>query len=141
MFPPELITFAVTMIIRALIDKWAQASDNNRAKEESRNAGEIRDHAAGQDVRERMGLIFGITTAILAVMAFAVIIGFRIIAPAFTDIAVYFAYPEAGGFSFPFIFESVEKMKFMELPGITFLPSDSHTLAAITGAIFGRVRR
>lgn len=141
MFPPELITFAATMIIRALVDKWAQASDNARAKEEARGVAEIRDHAAGLDVRERMGILFGITTSILAIMAFAVIIGFRIIAPGLLDVPVYFAYSESGGFSFPFIFESVEKTKFIELPGITFLPSDSHTLAAITGAIFGRVRR
>jgi hypothetical protein len=141
MFPPELITFAVTMIIRALVDKWAQASDNARAKEEARGEMVRADHKAASDIRERMGILFGVTTSILAIFAFAVIIGFRIIAPAFTDVTVYFAYTETGGLKIPFLFESIEKMKFMAFPGVTFLPSDSHTLAAITGAIFGRVRR
>lgn len=85
-------------------------------------------------------LLFGWTTALLAVMAFTCIIGVRIVGPLFFDVPVYFAFSETSR-GFLFFLEPVQRIQYLELPGITFLPSDSHLLSAIAGAFFGRVRR
>ena len=141
MFPPEVITFIVTFILRAVVDKWMQAGEDRRMeKAMDRDMAEIEANAQ-TNVRSQIGkAIFGWTTAVLALIAFSTIIGFRIVAPAFMDVPVYFAFQQDTS-GFLFLTKSREVMQFVELPGITFLPADSHMLCAIAGAFFGRIRR
>ena len=141
MFPPQVITFIVTFVLRAIIDKWMQAGEDRRMeKAMDRDMAEL-EATAQASVRNSISkMLFGWTTAILAIVAFTTIIGFRIVAPAFLDVPVYFAYQESTS-GFFFLLKSKEVMQFVELPGITFLPADGHLLSAIAGAFFGRVRR
>ena len=141
MFPPQVITFIITFVLRAIIDKWMQSGEDKRMERAMAFKMAEMEVNAQASVRNNISkMLFGWTTAILAIMAFASIIGFRIIAPAFLDVPVYFAFQEntAGFF---LLLKSREVMQFVELPGITFLPSDGHLLSAIAGAFFGRVRR
>lgn len=141
MFPPQVITFIVTFVLRAIIDKWMQAGEDRRMeKAMDRDMAEL-EASAQNNVRNNISkMLFGWTTAILAIVSFTTIIGFRIIAPAFLDVPVYYAYQESTS-GFFFLLKSKEVMQFVELPGITFLPADGHLLSAIAGAFFGRVRR
>jgi hypothetical protein len=141
MFPPQVITFIITFVLRAVIDKWMQSGEDRRMeKAMDRDMAEIEANSQASVRGSISKMLFGWTTAILAIMAFTTIIGFRIIAPAFLDVPVYFAYQE-NTTGFLFLLKSKEVMQFVELPGITFLPSDGHLLSAIAGAFFGRVRR
>jgi hypothetical protein len=141
MFPAEVITFIVTFVLRALIDKWMQSGEDRRMeKAMDRDMAEMEANAQNNVRNNISKMLFGWTTAILAMIAFSTIIGFRIVAPAFMDAPVYFAYQESTQ-GFLFLLKSRDVMQFVELPGITFLPSDSHMLSAIAGAFFGRVRR
>lgn len=141
MFPPQVITFIVTFVLRAVIDKWMQAGEDRRMeKAMDRDMAEMEANAQNNVRNNISKMLFGWTTAILAIVAFATIIGFRIIAPAFLDVPVYFAYQESTS-GFLFLLKAKEQMHFVELPGITFLPADGHLLSAIAGAFFGRVRR
>jgi hypothetical protein len=141
MFPPEILTFIITFVLRAVIDKWMQAGEDRRMeKAMDRDMAEMEVNAQN-NVRASIGkMLFGWTTAILAIISFGCIIGFRIIAPAFLDVPVYFAFQQDTS-GFLFLLKSREVMQFVELPGITFLPADSHMLSAIAGAFFGKVRR
>lgn len=141
MFPPEVITFIVTFVLRALIDKWMQAGEDRRMERAMDKDFAIMEAESQACVRAQIPkLLFGWTTALLAVMAFTCIIGVRIIGPLFFDVPVYFAFSETSR-GFLFFIEPVQRIQYLELPGITFLPSDSHLLSAIAGAFFGRVRR
>jgi hypothetical protein len=141
MFPAEVITFIVTFVLRALIDKWMQSGEDRRMeKAMDRDMAEMEANAQNNVRNNISKMLFGWTTAILAIIAFGTIIGFRIVAPAFMDTPVYFAYQESTQ-GFLFLLKSRDVMQVVELPGITFLPSDSHMLSAIAGAFFGRVRR
>jgi len=141
MFPPEILTFIITFVLRAVIDKWMQAGEDRRMeKAMDKDMAEMEVNAQN-NVRASIGkMLFGWTTAILAIISFACIIGFRIVAPAFLDVPVYFAFQQDTS-GFLFLLKSREVMQFVELPGITFLPADSHMLSAIAGAFFGKVRR
>ena len=141
MFPPQVITFIVTFVLRALIDKWMQAGEDRRMERAMERDFAHMEVEAQHSVRSQIPkLLFGWTTAVLAIMAFTCIIGVRIVGPLFFDVPVYFAFTETSR-GFLFLIEPVEHIKYLELPGITFLPSDSHLLSAIAGAFFGRVRR
>ena len=141
MFPPEVITFVVTFVLRAIIDKWMQAGEDRRMERAMDKDFAVMEAEAQSCVRAQIPkLLFGWTTALLAVMAFACIIGVRIVGPLFFDVPVYFAFNETSR-GFLFFIEPVQRIQYLELPGITFLPSDSHLLSAIAGAFFGRVRR
>jgi hypothetical protein len=141
MFPPEIITFLITFVLRAVIDKWMQAGEDRRMeKAMDRDMAQIEANAQASVRSNISKMLFGWTTSILAIIAFGTIIGFRIIAPAFMDVPVYFAFQEDTT-GFLFLLKSREVMQFIELPGITFLPADSHMLSAIAGAFFGKVRK
>lgn len=140
MFPPEVITFVITFALRTVADKWMQSGEDRRAeKAMDREVLEL-ELKAQNEVRDKIpSMIFGMTTAALAIIAFTCIIGVRIIAPIFIDVPVYFAFNEE---SASFFFRSpMTKVQYMELPGITFLPSDSHLISAIAGAFFGKVKK
>lgn len=141
MFPPEVITFIVTFVLRAIVDKWMQAGEDRRM-EKAMDKDFAQIEASSQNsVRAQIPkLLFGWTTAVLALMAFTCIIAVRIVGPLFFDVPVYFAFTEVSR-GFLFLLEPASKIQYLELPGITFLPSDSHLLSAIAGAFFGRVRR
>ncbi len=141
MFPPQVITFIVTFVLRAIIDKWMQSGEDRRMeKAMDRDWAELESHNQNNVRAQIPKLLFGWTTAILALMAFTCIIGVRIVGPLFFDVPVYFAFSETSR-GFLFLLEPAERIQYLELPGITFLPSDSHLLSAIAGAFFGRVRR
>ena len=141
MFPPEVITFIVTFVLRAIVDKWMQAGEDRRMERAMDKDFAIMEAESQSCVRAQIPkLLFGWTTALLAVMAFTCIIGVRIVGPLFFDVPVYFAFSETSR-GFLFFLEPVQRIQYLELPGITFLPSDSHLLSAIAGAFFGRVRR
>tara|TARA_Y100000593_G_scaffold77532_1_gene143580 strand:- start:15 stop:440 length:426 start_codon:yes stop_codon:yes gene_type:complete len=141
MFPPQVITFIVTFILRALVDKWMQAGEDRRMEKAMDREWVELEVESQNNIRAQIPkLLFGWTTAILAIMAFSCIIGVRIVGPLFFDVPVYFAFSETSP-GFLFLLEPTEKIQYLELPGITFLPSDSHLLSAIAGAFFGRIRR
>lgn len=141
MFPPQVITFIATFVLRALVDKWMQAGEDRRMERAMERDFAKMEVEAQHSVRSQIPkLLFGWTTALLAVMAFTCIIGVRIVGPLFFDVPVYFAFSETSR-GFLFFTDSVQRIQYLELPGITFLPSDSHLLSAIAGAFFGRVRR
>jgi len=141
MFPPEVITFIVTFVLRAIVDKWMQAGEDRRMERAMDKDFAVMEAESQSCVRAQIPkLLFGWTAALLAVMAFTCIIGVRIVGPLFFDVPVYFAFSETSR-GFLFFLEPVQRIQYLELPGITFLPSDSHLLSAIAGAFFGRVRR
>ena len=141
MFPAEVITFIVTFVLRAIVDKWMQSGEDRRMEKAMDRDWADLETKIQTDVRAQIPkLLFGWTTSLLALLAFSCIIGVRIVGPLFFDVPVYFAFPERSR-GFLFILEPAAKIQYLELPGITFLPSDSHILSAIAGAFFGRVRR
>ena len=141
MFPAEVITFIVTFVLRAIVDKWMQSGEDRRMEKAMDRDWADLESKNQTDVRAQIPkLLFGGTTSLLALLAFSCIIGVRIVGPLFFDVPVYFAFTEMSR-GFLFILEPAAKIQYLELPGITFLPSDSHILSAIAGAFFGRVRR
>jgi hypothetical protein len=141
MFPPEVITFSVTFILRTIADKWIQSGEDRRAEKAMDRDMLKLELEAQHHIRGKMSdKIFSITASILAIIAFTCIIGLRIVGPMFTDTPVYFAFTETSG-GFLWLLNPTTKVQYMELPGITFLPSDSHLIAAIAGAFFGKVRK
>ena len=141
MFPPQVITFIVTFVLRAIVDKWMQVGEDRRMERAMERDFAHMEVESQRCVRAQIPkLLFGWTTSLLAVMAFTCIIGVRIVGPLFFDVPVYFAFTETSG-GFWFLVDSVERIQYLELPGITFLPSDGHLLSAIAGAFFGKLRR
>lgn len=141
MFPPEVITFIVTFVLRTLADKWMQAGEDRRMEKAMDKDMAEMEVQAQHSVRGHIPkMLFGLTTSLLAIIAFVCIIGVRIVAPLFFDVPVYFAFNEQSA-GFMFFVDSVSRVQYMELPGITFLPSDSHLISAIAGAFFGKVRK
>jgi len=102
MFPPQVITFIVTFVLRALIDKWMQAGEDRRMERAMERDFVHMEVDAQKSVRAQIPkLLFGWTTAVLAIMAFTCIIGVRIVGPLFFDVPVYFAFTETSrGFLF-----------------------------------------
>jgi len=141
MFPPEVITFIVTFVLRTIAEKWMQSGEDRRMeKAMDRDMAEM-EVQAQTDVRGKIPqMLFGWTSALLALLAFSCIIGVRIVGPLFFDVPVYFAFTEKTQ-GFLFLISSIDKMQYMELPGITFLPADGHILSAIAGAFFGKIRK
>ena len=84
MFPPEVITFIVTFVLRAIVDKWMQAGEDRRMERAMDKDFAVMEAESQACVRAQIPkLLFGWTTALLAVMAFTCIIGVRIVGPLF----------------------------------------------------------
>lgn len=142
MFPPEVLTFIVTFVLRTVAEKWL-SSGEEKARARAMELQMIEQELKAQNSIRAMidKALFGWTMSILAFIAFGCIIGVRIVGPLFIpDIPIFYAYPEETG-GFLFFTSGSEKVKFEQMQGITFLPSDSHILSAIAGCFFGRIRK
>jgi len=142
MFPPEVLTFIVTFVLRTVAEKWL-SSGEEKARARAMELQMIEQELKAQNSIRAMidKALFGWTMSILAFIAFGCIIGVRIVGPLFIpDIPIFYAYPEETS-GFLFFTSGSEKVKFEQMQGITFLPSDSHILSAIAGCFFGRIRK
>jgi hypothetical protein len=142
MFPPEVLTFIVTFVLRTVAEKWL-SSGEEKARARAMELKMIEQELKAQNSIRAMidKALFGWTMSILAFIAFGCIIGVRIVGPLFIpDIPIFYAYPEETS-GFLFFTSGSEKVKFEQMQGITFLPSDSHILSAIAGCFFGRIRK
>jgi len=142
MFPPEVLTFVITFVLRTIAEKWV-ASGEEKARQRAMELEHAEMELKAQNSIRGMvdKALFGWTMSLLALIAFGCIIGVRIVAPLFfPDIPIFYAYPQESS-GFLFFTSDVEKIRFEEMKGITFLPSDSHILSAIAGCFFGKVKR
>ena len=84
MFPPEVLTFIVTFVLRTVAEKWLSSGEEKaraRAMERQMIEQELKAQNSIRAMLDRA--LFGWTMSILAFIAFGCIIGVRIVGPLF----------------------------------------------------------
>lgn len=137
MFPVELITLVVSLVVSAIIKlvaskmkmdaaRWEMALRRHQVVEEGREA-----------ARKWQGRHFQWARRFIVISAMSALF----LAPTFLalfrpDVPVSYGYWQDGR-GFWFLWESISQARFVELRGLVILPFHTHTLAAIMGFYFG----
>jgi len=144
MFTSQILIFLISAAFRMIQQHLAYNQENRRRELDALlKTNELEsENRAGIRKLIKASSLFSFTTSVLAVFAFAFIIGAPVFA-AFTGVPVYYGYVElVEGWSFLFFSGSGgQDMMFQMLPGLVILPYQTELIAAIAGLYFGGLNR
>lgn len=135
--PTELVTLLGTSLIGGIMKLFAMSQEAKRKERLYALQALNTRFAQIEKARKHRDLGFQWTRRVIALLAVsAVIVLPKVVAIWMPDLPVFVGYPEIEE-GFLFFTSDVEKIRWVELRGLTLTPLDTHLLSAIIGLYFG----
>ncbi|WOO41175.1 hypothetical protein [Rubellicoccus peritrichatus] len=135
--PTELVTLLGTSLIGGIMKLFAMSQEAKRKERLYALQALNTRFAHIEKARKHRDIGFQWTRRVIALLAvLSVIVLPKVVAIWMPDLPVFVGYPEIEE-GFMFFTSDVEKIRWVELRGLTLTPLDTHLLSAIIGLYFG----